>query len=75
MRSAGVSPQKNSETAFAEGDEGEQIIANVLLAAMVSQLHSEAAVWLISSMHTRLPRAWRNDQVLIAPCSLPDSLG
>jgi len=42
-RSAGVSPQKNSETAFAEGDEGEQIIANVLLAAMVSQLYSEPA--------------------------------
>jgi hypothetical protein len=28
---------------FRKGDEGEQIIANVLLAAMVSQLHSEAA--------------------------------
>jgi hypothetical protein len=46
MHSADVSLQQRgegNEAAFAEGDEGEQIIANLLLAAMVSQLYSETA--------------------------------
>lgn len=46
MRGANASPAKRGEghyAIFTEGDEGEQLIANVLLAAMVTQLSSEAA--------------------------------
>ena len=34
---------EGGEAAFPEGDEGEQIVANVLLAAMVSQFYSDTA--------------------------------
>ena len=46
MHGADVSPVKRGEGGDAiltEGDEGERLIANVLLAAMISQLYSEAA--------------------------------
>ena len=45
MHGANVSPVAKCEvdTVLSKGDEGEQLIANMLLAAMISQLHSEAA--------------------------------
>jgi hypothetical protein len=46
MHSAHVSPLKRGmadDAIVTEGDEGEQLIANVLLAAMVSQLYPDAA--------------------------------
>lgn len=46
MHSTDISPLKRragTDAALTEGDEGERIVANVLLAAMVSQLYSETA--------------------------------
>jgi hypothetical protein len=61
MHAANVSPAKKGEGSYAiftDGDEGEQFIANVLPAAMVSQLSSKARQPQVTSlMHMLSPRA------------------
>lgn len=75
MNKNGASPLQRGEEndTVVEGDKGEQLIANVLLAVMVSQLCSDAAAK--GYMHTPSPRRWRGSQLLIGLRSRPSSLG